>query len=102
MVTDEAARQVAHVFVDVFSIATPPGAAEHLDSLADQGVLALGRIFEVGVVRASDRPGSAALDATNLVTGALSAMGALLVAAAGATHIPEDQLLAAWREELDR
>jgi hypothetical protein len=29
-------------------------------------------------------------------------MGALLVAATDATAIPEDQLLAAWREELDR
>ena len=102
MITDEAARQVAHVFVDVFSIATPPGAAETLDSLADQGVLALGRIFEVGVLPDRDRPGSTGLDATNLVTGALSAMGALLIAAADAAEIPEDELLAAWREELDR
>jgi hypothetical protein len=102
MDTDERARQVAHVFVDVFSIATPPGVEEHLDTLADQGVLALGRIFEAGVVQDRDRTGSAGLDATNLVNGALSAMGALLVAAADVAEIPEDQLLAAWREELDR
>jgi hypothetical protein len=102
MEPDEGARQIAHAFVDVFSIAIPPRAGEQLDNLADRGVLALGRMFDLDGLPVTGGPGCARLDATNLVTGALSAISALLAAASDATILTDDQLVAAWREELDR
>ena len=59
-------------------------------------------MFDRDGLPVTDTLGCRRLDATNLVTGALSAISALLAAAADATLLTDDQLLAAWREQLDR
>lgn len=102
MRTDDGSRQIAHVFVDVVSIATPPPPDEHLDQVADQGVLALSRMLDLAAAPPVDEPATVRVDATHLITGALSAIGALIAAVSKTSGVDGDLLVAAWRDELDR
>jgi hypothetical protein len=95
---DDTTEQIAHVFVDLLSIA---GDGDDSEAFRQQIILTTRRTFELGAITFGIRDTTIEIRPEPLIAGAVAAMVALFQVTLQSSDLDSDGVLAAWRESID-